>query len=254
VVNTDSDVCDKNILLRGQVAVITGASRGIGRSIAKKLAAYGIRLVLVARSFVDLKNLADEIKTTWGDESLVVQADISTVAGVEEVKTRVFSHFAHVDILINNAGVGKYAPFLSCTIEDYEWMMNTNMRGSFLCTQAFLPDMIHRKQGWIIFIGSVSGLKGKSYEVVYCATKFAQAGFAQALDYEVRRKGIKVTLIAPGSVRSNFAMGHGRSQKDMKRCDILNPEDVADAVCFALQQPPHARVFCIDMRSMVETL
>ena len=113
--------------------------------------------------------------------------------------------FGRVDILVNNAGVAKYAPLRELTVEDYDWMMNANMRSTFLCTQAFVPGMIERAEGWVIMVGSVAGMRGFANETAYCASKHAQMGFARALDGEVREKGVKVSVIAPGGVDTHLA-------------------------------------------------
>ncbi len=168
--------------------------------------------------------------------------------------TRATDRFGRVDILVNNAGVGKYGPIDTITAAEYDWMMNTNMRSSFLCTRAFMPDMIARKDGDIVFVGSVAGLKGIPYEAVYCATKHAQHGFATAIDHECREHNVKVSYLAPGGTHTYFAFGTGRTQGDPKLEQYLDPEDVADAVVFAVTQPPKARAFLIAMRPMREAL
>ena len=151
-------------------------------------------------------------------------------------------------------GVGKYGPLNTLSVEDYDWMMNSNMRSSFLCTSAFLPGMLEREEGWVVFVGSVAGLKGLPNESIYCATKFAQMGFAQALDYETREQGVKVSVIAPGGVHTHFAFGTGRTQGDPMLENMMGAEDIAEAVLFAVTQPPKARVFLVGMRPMSEPL
>ena len=137
---------------------------------------------------------------------------------------------------------------------DYDWMMNSNMRSSFLCTAAFLPGMLGRGTGQVCFIGSVAGLKGLPNEAVYCATKFAQIGFAQALDYETRERGVKVSVVAPGGVGTEFAIGTGRPEGDPMLDGMLDAGDVAQAVVFALTQPEKSRTFLIGLRPMSEPL
>jgi len=132
--------------------------------------------------------------------------------------------------------------------------MNTNMRSSFLCTRAFLPAMLERKRGNIVFVASVSGLKATPNQAVYSATKFAQVGFAQGLDHEVREHGIRVSVVAPGGTKTDFALGTGRTLDSPKREKYLLPEEVADAIVFAVTQPPNMRVFLVGLRPMFETL
>jgi 3-oxoacyl-[acyl-carrier protein] reductase len=140
------------------------------------------------------------------------------------------------------------------TVEDYDWMMRANMRSSFLCTHRFLPAMLERGSGQICFIGSVAGLKGLPGESLYCASKFAQMGFAQALDYETREHGVKVSVVAPGGVSTEFAIGTGRVEGDPALDQMLDPDDVAAAVRFALTQPERSRTFLIGLRPMSEPL
>ncbi len=239
--------------LHERVALITGASRGIGRATARALAAAGADLVLTARTETDLRAAADEVEAL-GRRALVVPADASQADDVARLEAAAIGAFGRVDILVNNAGVGKYGPLTEQTIDDYDWMMNTNMRSSFLCTRAFLPGMLARQRGWIVFVASVAGLKGLPNEAVYCATKFAQVGFAQALDYETRERGIKVSVVAPGGVHTHFGIGTGRTAGDPMLARMMDAEAIADAVLFAVTQPPKARVFLIGMRPMSEPL
>ena len=228
-------------LLKDKVAVVTGASRGIGEATALTLAQAGADVVVTART---------------GDElaALPVVADLTREADVERLRQATLERFGRADILVNNAGVGKYGPLSSLSAADYDWMRNTNMRSSFLCTAAFLPGMLERRQGWVVFVSSVAGLKGLPNESVYCATKFAQMGFAQALDYETREQGVKVSVVAPGGVGTHFAFGTGRTPGDPMLDGMMDAKDVAEAVLFAVTQPPKVRVFLIGMRPMSEPL
>ena len=119
---------------------------------------------------------------------------------------------------------------------------------------SFWPGMLARRQGWVVFVSSVAGLKGLPHESVYCATKFAQMGFAQALDYETREQGVKVSVVAPGGVGTHFAFGTGRTPGDSMLDAMMDAKDVAEAVLFAVTQPPKVRVFLIGMRPMSEPL
>jgi 3-oxoacyl-[acyl-carrier protein] reductase len=240
-------------LLKGKVAVVTGAGRGIGAATALTLGHAGARVVATARTADDLEALVDRIER-FGGEGLAVAADLTREEDVERLKAVALERFGSVDILVNNAGVGKYGPLSSLTVADYDWMMDTNMRSSFLCTAAFLPGMLERGQGWIVFVASVAGLKGLPHESVYCASKFAQIGFAQALDYETREQGVKVSVVAPGGVHTTFAFGTGRTEDDPRLGGMMEAQDVAEAVLFAVTQPEKVRVFLIGMRPMSEPL
>ena len=237
----------------GQVALVTGATRGIGEAVARTLAAGGASVVLAARRADRLDRLAAEIEAARG-AALAVTADVTVEDEVDRLHTAAVDRFDRIDILVNNVGVGSYGPLGSMTVEDYDWMMGANMRSSFLCTHRVLPAMLERGSGQICFIGSVAGLKGLPGESLYCASKFAQMGFAQALDYETREHGVKVSVVAPGGVRTEFAIGTGRVAGDPALDEMLDPEAVAAAVSFALTQPENARTFLIGMRPMSEPL
>lgn len=239
--------------MEGKHAVVTGASRGIGRATALMLAAEGADVAVTARSAKDLEMLVEDIQDR-GVEGLAVPADLRADGAVDRLQESVYDEFGTVDILVNNAGVGKYGPFHELTVEDYDWMMDTNMRSSFLCTKAFTPQMMDRGTGTVVFLGSVAGLQSFRNESVYCATKHAQMAFARSLDREVRESGVKVSVIAPGGVNTQFAFGTGRSPDDAHLQEFLEPETVADAVRYAVTQPPKSRVFLVGMRPMSEEL
>lgn len=240
-------------ILTGNVAVVTGASSGIGRATAYALADAGAAVVATARRDDRIQDVALTINEAGG-QAIAVTADVTQEDDVDRLYDAAIDRFGSVDILLNNAGVSKYGPLRSITAEDYDWMMNTNMRASFLCTRRFLPDMLARNSGQICFLASVAGLKGLPNETVYCASKFAQIGFAQALDYETRESGVKVSVVAPGGVHTEFALGTGRTEGDPMLDAMMEPEDVAEAVMFALTQPEKARTFLIGMRPMSEPL
>ncbi|GAA6756654.1 SDR family NAD(P)-dependent oxidoreductase [Thermus thalpophilus] len=240
-------------MFEGKVAVITGASRGIGRAIALALAQRGAKVVLAARDRERLEAVRKEVDTL-GAQALVVPGDLRREESVEALRQHTLNAFGTVDIVVNNAGVGKYGSILDFTPADYDWIMDTNMRVSFLVTRAFLPPLLQKGTGDLVFVASVAGLKGLPQEAVYCASKFAQVGFAQALDHELRPKGIRVSVVAPGGVNTEFAWGTGRTPGDPHLNTFLRPEEVAEAVVFALSQPPHARAFLIGLRPMVEPL
>lgn len=237
----------------GKVAMITGSSRGIGRAIALALAKGGADVVLTARDHARLGAVAAEVETL-GRKAIFVPGDLRREEDVLRLRDEALKAFGTVDIVVNNAGVGKYGSITEFTPDDYDWIMDTNMRASFLVTQAFLPTLLAKRSGDLVFVASVAGLKGLPGEAVYCASKFAQVGFAEALDHELREKGIRVSVVAPGGVKTEFAFGTGRTPGDPRLETFLRPEDVAEAVVFALSQPPHARVFLVGMRPMAEPL
>jgi 3-oxoacyl-[acyl-carrier protein] reductase len=189
-----------------------------------------------------------------GVKAKAVAADLSQAADVARLKSGALDAFEQIDILVNNVGVAKYGLLLEHTVEEYDWMMNTNVRSTFLCTHAFLPEMLERKSGSIIIVSSQAGVRGFATETVYCASKFAQVGFAQALDAEVREHNIKVSVIAPGGVHTTFAIGTGRTEGQPGLTEMLDAEDVADAIVFAAQQSSKSRILIVGMRPMSEPL
>ncbi|PJF36362.1 MAG: short-chain dehydrogenase [Candidatus Thermofonsia Clade 1 bacterium] len=241
------------ISIQGQVAVITGASRGIGRATALALAKAGCHIAATARDAAALEALVAEC-TALGVRAKAYSADATDAQAVYAVRDQVLADFGQVDTLVNNAGVARYASLVEHTVEDYDWMMNSNMRSTFLFTHAFVPSMIARKQGNVIVVSSQAGVHGFPNEAVYCATKHAQVGFATALDGELRPHGVRVTIIAPGGVRTTFAFGTGRTADMPALQEMIEAEDVAEAIVFAVQMPAKSRVLMIGMRPMSEKL
>jgi NADP-dependent 3-hydroxy acid dehydrogenase YdfG len=242
-----------NDRLVGRLAIVTGASAGIGAACARALAGEGASVVITARRADRLEELAAELRS--------LGATVHTVAGDardEQVAQRVIDTAAnaagHVDILVNNAGVGNYKPLAETSADEYDEMMDSNMRSTFLFTRHAVPHMLAQRSGTILMISSMAGLYGFAGEAVYCATKFAQVGFAQALDRELRPQGIKVGVICPGGVKTEFAIGRGRTEASVAAAGFLEPSDVAGAVVLACTQSPGARIIEIQMRTMAEAL
>lgn len=239
--------------LTGKVALITGASAGIGRAAALALAGEGANLVITARRTERLEELAAEA-VKLGVQVICVAGDmrdeVTALAAVEAAKQA----FGRIDILVANAGVGNYKNLVDTSLADYEEMMDGNVKSSWLIARHVTPVMIEQKDGLILFVSSMAGVYGFAGEATYCATKFAQVGFAQGLDKELRPHGIKVGTINPGGVKTEFAIGKGRTEKGVKASDMLDAEDVAAAILFAATQPKLSRIIQIQMRTMVENL
>lgn len=239
--------------LSGKTALITGASAGIGWSSALALAGEGANLVLTARRrdrLVELEGLAAKS----GVKAVSVIGDAreekSAIAAVNAAK----DSFGSLDILINNVGVGNYRNLVDTSVEEYDEMMDSNVRSTFLFTRHAAPVMIAQKSGTILMVSSMAGLYGFGGEAVYCATKFAQVGFAQALDKELRPHGIKVGAICPGGVKTEFALGKGRTEQSVEQSGMLDPEDVASVILMACTQSPRSRIIEVQMRTMDEAL
>ena len=217
-------------------AVITGASRGIGRAIALRLSATH-HIVAAARSRPELDSLAAEIQARGGSCD-VVELDIRK-------PDRVAAAFDGVraDVLVNNAGVGYLKPFLELTPDEWNTMVDVNFTALFHVTRAVLPGMIERGRGHIVVIGSIAGRSAFVGGTCYGGTKHAVMGFSESLMLEVRDKGVKVSVVNPGSVATAFSPG----ERDTSW--MLTADDVAEAVQHAIDTPPHVLVHRIEVRA-----
>ncbi len=230
--------------LEGHVAVVTGASRGIGRSTALALGREGATVVLAARTDADLKTVALEVEHVGGSADIAV-ADLTNDADIKRLFDRVRERHKRLDILVNNAGIGRFAPVRQLTPDDLDEMWKLNVRGVFLCTQAALPIMEPQNSGVIVNIASLAGKNAFVNGAGYAATKWALRGFSQCLMLEERQFNIRVITICPGSVETSFSP---RTADPAKKEWIVQPEDVADAVLFAVTAPKRAMISEIDIR------
>jgi NADP-dependent 3-hydroxy acid dehydrogenase YdfG len=239
--------------LKGKTAIITGASAGIGRACARALAGEGAQLVLTARRGERLAQLKTEIEQSGGEAVTVIGDARKEETALKTVAAAVTA-FGRIDILINNTGIGNYKKLVDTSVADYEEMMDTNVRSTFLFTRHAVPVMQKQKSGTILMISSMAGRYGFGGQAVYCMTKFAQIGFAQSLDRELRESGIKVGVICPGGVKTEFAIGKGRTEESVAESNMLDPEDVAGVVLMACTQSPKSRLIEVQMRTMSESL
>jgi NADP-dependent 3-hydroxy acid dehydrogenase YdfG len=239
--------------LSGHAVLVTGASAGIGWASAIALAREGADLVITARRQERLAALAREIEAAGGRAAIVAgdaREEDTAVQAVAAARAR----FGRLDILINNAGVGIYKDIADTTAAEYDYLVDSNVRSTFLFTRHAVPVMIAQRRGTILMISSMAGKYGFAGEAVYCATKFAQIGLAQALDKELRPHGIKVGAICPGGVKTEFALGAGRTEAGVAASTMLEPSDVANAVVLACTQSAGSRIIEIQMRTMSEGL
>jgi short-subunit dehydrogenase len=239
--------------LTGKSVLITGASSGIGRSSALALAREGANIVLTARRQELLEELIIAIKQAGG-RAVSVVGDAIEEETARRCVTTAMQTYNTLDILINNVGVGNYKNLVDTSAAEYDELMDTNVRSTFLFTRHAVPVMIKQGSGTILMISSMAGIYGFAGEAVYCATKFAQVGFAQALDKELRLHGIKVGVLCPGGVKTEFALGKGRTEQSVKMSGMLEPEDVASAVVLACTQSAGSRIIEVQMRTMDEPL
>ena len=239
--------------LIGKTVLVTGASAGIGRASALALGQEGANLVLTARRQERLEEIMAAVQKSGG-KAVSVVGDAAEEETAQRCVTAAMQTFHGLDILINNVGIGNYKNLVDTSAVEFDEMMNTNVRSTFLFTRQVVPVMIKQGSGTILMISSMAGKYGFPGEAVYCATKFAQVGFAQALDKELRPHGIKVGVLCPGGVKTEFALGKGRTEQSVSQSGMLEPEDVASAVVLACTQSSGARIIEIQMRTMTESL
>ena len=220
----------------------SGASRGIGRAVAQALAAAGVGLGLASRSGDDL-----------GLDGVVARpCDVRNPADLEAIVGETVDRFGHLDILVANAGVGAYGPFLELSPEHLEEMIDVNVKGTLYAVRAALPHLLESGEADLVTIASEAGRRGLPLEAVYCASKFAQVGFTRALDHELREQGVRCTNICPGGVATDFAMGRGRTPEMPELAGMMSSEDVAEVVLFALTRPRTHRILETAFRPVTE--
>lgn len=231
--------------LKGKVAVITGASSGIGRALAVQLNSLGLKLALGSRKPAEL-GLSDTISQ---------HCDVRDFAQTESLVAAAVSTFERLDILVANAGVGHYAMFLDTPADHITEMIETNVLGTINLLRAGLPHLVSGGRGGdVITVASEAGRRGFAGEAVYSASKFAQVGLTRALDNEFRESGIRCTNICPGGVHTEFAMadGRGRTHDNPQVQKMMTAEDVADLITYALTRPRHMRLLEVALRPMSE--
>jgi len=224
-----------------QVAVVTGAGRGIGRAIAIELGRLGAQVALVARSRTELEETGRAI----GANASVMPADVRNKEELQRLFERIAAAIGPVDILVNAAGLGIFGPVVDFKDEDFETLIETNLRGIFFTCRYVLPSMIERKRGHIINIASIAGKVGSATRAVYCASKFGVVGFTESLAEEVRQHGIRASVICPGSTDTGFSSSETAGKV---RGRMLRPEDVAHAVRMIVTQDTNSFISEIIMR------
>lgn len=219
---------------RGLTALITGASSGIGRQLALRLAQEGARVALVARRESELEAVAEEIRARSG-EALVLPCDVADPSQIATTAGRALEHFGAVDILVNNAGYGGQRTFLEWDLADMEHMMRVNYFGTLYFTKALLPQMVERKRGWLIFMSSVTGRIASPEKSAYAATKFAMTGLAEALSLEVEDAGVHLLTVYPGVIQTPFHKAQMlENMPEKTRRSMVKPEGLVDAILEAL--------------------
>ncbi|HCL4439387.1 3-oxoacyl-[acyl-carrier-protein] reductase [Clostridium botulinum] len=223
--------------LEGRTAIVTGASRGIGRAIAKKLASMGANLVLNYRSSAkEIDTLLEEIEE-FGIETLVIQGDVSSFEDSKKIADEAKNKFGTIDILINNAGITKDSLILRMAEEDFDKVISVNLKGVYNCSKHIAPIMLKQRSGKIINISSVVGVAGNAGQCNYAAAKAGVIGITKSLAKELGSRGITVNAVAPGYIRTD--MTDALPEKVKKSIEDLlplkrlgTPEDVAETVGF----------------------
>lgn len=233
--------------IKGKVALVTGASSGIGYATAKMLSAHGAKVAIGARRSDRLQALQKEI-TTSGGEVITRSLDVTKMQNCTSFVDAAIQQWGSVDILVNNAGLMPLSFIKSLKIDEWDQMVDVNIKGVFYCTAAAVPHMIGRKTGHIVNISSVAGRVVFPAGSVYCATKHAVTAFSEGLRQELsQRAGIRVTCIEPGVVSTELT--NTITDKSLesfvaaaKKMEALQADDIANAILFAVNSPPHVNV------------
>lgn len=237
--------------LANKIALVTGASRGIGHATSLLLAQEGATVVAAARTKNDLEALVGLISSRGGKARGIV-CDATRASDVAACVKEAVGAFGRIDILINNVGIGGYRPFLDWSEADYDRIMATNAKSTWLFSKEAVPHMLSQGGGHIVMVSSVAGLQGYPSEGIYCMSKFAQVALAQSLDREFYKQNIKVSLVCPGGVETHFAIGDGRTHGGPNMSGFSTAEDVADAILLAVTPRDRTRVVNVILRPMNE--
>jgi 3-oxoacyl-[acyl-carrier protein] reductase len=220
-----------------QVAVVTGAGRGIGHAIAVRLAKEGARIASVSRTEANAKKTADEINATRPDAAKAYAVDVADQDAVQKAAGQILEDFGRVDILVNNAGVTRDGLSMRMSLEDWDTVLNTNLKGAFVFTQALMRPMIKQRSGRIINISSIAGLTGNAGQANYSASKAGLIGLTKTLARELASRGITVNAVAPGLIETDMTT----VLSEEIRTAILqkvplgklgDPDDIAGAVAY----------------------
>ena len=225
----------------GRVALITGATKGIGAAVARSLVDAGARVGLISRSGGDLGL----------DGSLGIACDVRDPEAVQAAVDATVAAFGGLDIVVANAGVGSYGSFLDLPLAEMDEMIDVNLKGTMYVARAALPHLLKSDAADFVALASEAGRRGLPLEAVYCASKFGQVGFTRALEHELRERGVRCSNVCPGGVATGFAYGRGRKPED--EIGMMTAQDVADLVMFVITRPRGLRILETALRPMTET-
>jgi NADP-dependent 3-hydroxy acid dehydrogenase YdfG len=235
-----------------KIALITGATAGFGKAIAGRLAREGYDLIVTGRRTARLLALKQELEQTCGVRVLPLSFDVRRYAEAEAAVNALPADWREIDVLVNNAGLAVgLAPIHEGIIDDWERMIDTNIKGLLYMTRLITPGMVARRRGHIINLGSIAGREVYPNGNVYCATKHAVGALSQAMRIDLLPYGIKVTLIAPGFAETEFSLvrfkgDQARADKVYEGMQPLVAQDIADAAAYALSAPDH-----VDLQDML---
>ena len=232
--------------LLNKIALVTGASRGIGRAIALALVKEGCKIMLAARSQNDLGKVVQEIRRHGGEAAMVV-ANMRDEKSIQQMIAATIKQFGGIDILINNAGLGYFMPVLEMTTAQWDEMFEVNLRGVFIATREALPHLRKQKESFIVNIASLAGKNTFVNGGGYTATKWGLRAFSQCLMLEERKNGVRVLVVCPGSVDTSFGHPSGNAPTAAGK-EIIKPDDVAATIIMALKMPQRSMVSEIDIR------
>lgn len=223
--------------LENKTALITGASRGIGRAVALMLAGEGARLILTARSRERLAETAGRIKDRGAPEPLIITADLSDTEQITKLTSQVHKEFDSLDILVNNAGVTYSGKLRQTPTDKWDFLMNVNARAPFILIHQLLDMLEVPRSAYIINIASVVAIKGYPLQSAYSASKHALRGMTIALSQELRNTGIEVRLLCPGGVETGMVTN---VRPDIDKQDLINPEEIAELVLYLVTHKGNA--------------
>jgi 3-oxoacyl-[acyl-carrier protein] reductase len=224
--------------LKSQVALVTGAGRGIGRAISLALSAAGAHVVAASRNHEHLKQLVHDIEAVGGSAT-AIPTNLAEEADILSLFRQVDKDFGRLDILINNAGIGRFGPVVDFATADFDQVMQVNLRGTFICSREALKLMIPRQAGYVINIASVVGFKGYPNQAAYTASKHGIMGLTKSLAAESQQHGIRVSAILPGGVDTEMV---AEARPDLDRSVLIRPEDIASTVIYMLSLSEQAAV------------
>jgi 3-oxoacyl-[acyl-carrier protein] reductase len=222
-------------MLGGKTAIVTGASRGIGKAIALALGKEKMRLALLARSTDQLQEVVDEIRAVGG-EAIAIPCDLMNSDAIEASLNKVFAHFDSLDVLVSNAGIFLEKPIAEIKLEEWDRVLRTNLTATFLICQSAFLKMKDRQSGRIIAIASSASTQGFIHQAGYCASKHGLLGFMRCLSIEAKPHNVHVHTICPGGVRTDLLKGTYMGER-VSQSAIIEPENIADLVLFLVRQP-----------------